>query len=268
MTPARDAALARACVFVMSTTLALGGCAAGPGGAGPVDAAPGPMVTDRPDFTESASTVAPGHAQLEAGYTRATGGSLVTHEIGETLVRVGLTGAAELRVGIGSWRIEAPDDPAGTTTSGLAGSSLGVKLRLPGTPLAPEAAVLVGTTVPVSTRFGDPGWTPSAVLAGAWSAGPVGLGANVGYAHAETDAGRGEILASVAAGFPFPPDERVGLFLETWGVAPARGGDAQVVVDGGATFALSPDVQLDLRVGRAVSGRTETVVGVGVAVRR
>lgn len=231
--------------------------------------APGPMVTDRPDFTESTATVAPGHAQLEAGYSRAADGSLVTHEIGESLIRVGVTGAAELRVGIGSWRVEDPGTgPEGSATEGLAGSSLGMKLRLPSTPLVPEAALLVATTVPLSTRLSDPGWTPSAMLAAAWSAGPVGIGANLGYAHTETSSGTGEVLASVAAGLPFPPDDRVGLFVETYGVAPAGSGDALVVVDGGATFAVSPDVQLDLRLGRAVSGTSETVFGVGVSVRR
>ena len=232
-------------------------------------ATPGPMVTDRPDFTESAATVAPGHAQLEAGYSRAVDGSLVTHEIGESLIRVGVTGATELRIGIGSWRIEDVDAPTGgSTADGLAGSSLGVKLRLPSTRAIPDAALLLATTVPLSTRLGDPGWTPSAILAGAWSAGPVGLGANLGYAHAETTTGTGEVLGSVAAGLPFPPDDRVGLFIETYGVVPAGGGDALVVVDGGATLAVSADVQLDLRVGRAVSGASETVVGVGISVRR
>ena len=230
---------------------------------------PAPMVTDRPDFTESAVTVTPGRAQLEAGYSRTGDGPVVTHEIGESLVRVGVTGATELRVGIGSWRIEDTGaSAADSTTGGLAGSSLGLKLRLPSTPLVPEAALLLSATVPLSARFGDPGWTPSAVLAGAWSAGAVGLGANLGYVHAESDAGTGEVLASVAVGLPLPPDQRAGLFVETYAVAAAGGGDALVVVDGGATFAASPDVQLDVRIGRGVSGTSETVIGVGVSVRR
>ncbi len=54
----------------------------------------------------------------------------------------------------------------------------------------------------------------------------------------------------MAVGLPFPPDQRAGLFVETYAVAAAGGGDAVVVVDGGATFAASPDVQLDVRIGR------------------
>ena len=41
-----------------------------------------PMVTDRPDFTESTSTVMPGVYQLEAGYTFARFGRTDTHQIG------------------------------------------------------------------------------------------------------------------------------------------------------------------------------------------
>ncbi len=247
---------------LLATGCAGPACPPGP----PAPPAPlGPMVTDRPDFTESASTVASGHAQLEAGYTRATGDGPDSHELGELLVRTGLSQRAELRIGIGSWRIEAPE--AGTTTSGLGGSSLGVKLRLPGTALVPEGAVLLTTTVPVSSPFDD-GWIPSLILAGAWTVPGVELGANLGYTHLETGSGTGEVLASVAAGLPFPGHDAAGLFLEAYGLARLGGDDPRIVFDGGLTMGLTPDAQLDFRVGRVVAGGAETVVGVGLAVRR
>ncbi|MCL7971660.1 MAG: hypothetical protein M8866_06160, partial [marine benthic group bacterium] len=49
-----------------------------------------PMITDRPDFTESASTVAPGRFQFELGYTFTRSGSENRHNFGELLVRLGI----------------------------------------------------------------------------------------------------------------------------------------------------------------------------------
>ena len=36
---------------------------------GPIDPMKEPLITDRPDFTESTEAVPAGHVQLEAGYT-------------------------------------------------------------------------------------------------------------------------------------------------------------------------------------------------------
>ncbi len=44
-----------------------------------------PLVTDRPDFTESAETVAPGLFQLESGYTFTRRGDDKEHALGEFL---------------------------------------------------------------------------------------------------------------------------------------------------------------------------------------
>ncbi|MFQ5990494.1 MAG: hypothetical protein ACE5K9_11330 [Candidatus Methylomirabilales bacterium] len=42
---------------------------------------PDPLVTDRPDFTESTETVAPGRFQIEAGYTFSRPGTRMTNNM-------------------------------------------------------------------------------------------------------------------------------------------------------------------------------------------
>lgn len=61
------------------------------------------LVGDRPDFTESALTVAPGSWQIEAGATVTTGDAFDTTEIGEVLVRHGLKPGTELRMVLPSY---------------------------------------------------------------------------------------------------------------------------------------------------------------------
>lgn len=62
-----------------------------------------PLVTDRPDFTESAETIAPGHLQIESGITRSREDATETDSVGEILLRVGLTPNLELRAGFNSY---------------------------------------------------------------------------------------------------------------------------------------------------------------------
>lgn len=240
--------------------LALTGCVTGrePG------CDPGPLVTDRPDFTESATTVATGRIQVEAGYTVSDTEEATRHELGEALVRIGIGERTELRVGLGSWGVVDRPSTGTAAVRGLTGAGLGAKMRLPAAGLASRAALIMATTVPVSSDLGDPGWTPSALLAAAWDGGAADLGANVGYAHVETADGRGELLASVAAGIPVT--ERVGSFLELYGHFPTAG-DVRAVADAGLTVSVTPGIQLDVRIGRSVVGAGETAFGTGLVVR-
>ncbi|MGH7563856.1 MAG: hypothetical protein ACREK5_05485, partial [Gemmatimonadota bacterium] len=54
-----------------------------------------PLVTDRPDFTESALTVPRGDPQLESGYTLTRADDADEHALGEVLLRIGVAGRLE-----------------------------------------------------------------------------------------------------------------------------------------------------------------------------
>ena len=65
------------------------------------------LVTDRPDFTESAVTITPGRVQVEAGASVAEADGTEALAVGELLVRIGLTERWELRLAPGSYeRVE------------------------------------------------------------------------------------------------------------------------------------------------------------------
>ncbi|MBI2071420.1 MAG: transporter [Gemmatimonadetes bacterium] len=56
-------------------------------------------------------------------------------------------------------------------------------------------------------------------------------------------------------------------FAETFGSLPAGDGDAGHHVDGGFTFLVRDNLQLDLSFGRGIAGASDWFVGAGVSVR-
>lgn len=216
------------------------------------------LVTDRPDQTESAVTVAPGSVQLESGvlFTQDKKGREtleVTEALG-TLVRIGLRDRLELRVGF--------DGLISTGgASGLGDASLGAKILLAEeTEDRPQMAVLVETSVPVGDdRFTSDDYVPSARLAVSKSFGEaVGLGVNIGAEFPEND----EILFyTLAAGVGV--DDVNGLFVEIFGDS-----ESSHSFDAGWTHLARPNLQFDVSAGVGITDEApDWFVGVGVSVR-
>ena len=230
-----------------------------------------PLVTDRPDFTESAVTVTRGRTQFEAGYTFTDlGGGIEARSIGELLVRIGWTEIVELRVGFNSLlRIDGP----GVDLSGNEDLSLGCKIRLsdplpPGSRL-PQVAVVLSTTLPTgSDEFSNEDPQPSATLALAWQLSErTSLGSNVGYARMGESGDRfGEISASLSLGRALR--ERLGGYVEVYALSRQEGRGDDQFVNAGFTWALSADSQLDFRAGAGLdSDSADFFVGAGAAWR-
>lgn len=230
-----------------------------------------PLVTDRPDFTESAVTVAPGQFQLESGYTFTRIGPEGEHAVGEVLLRAGLTERIELRLGGGSLLIR--DDEL-AERSGLDDTFVGVKVRIAEErgrigAGSPGVAVLAGTTLPTgSGGFGADAAQPGATLALAWTLSDrVGIASNVGYTYASDGGDRfDEFSGSVAVGYSLT--ERWGSYLEAYGFAVGDGGTDTAFLNGGVTYLFSPDLQVDARIGAGLNGvDPDYFVGVGIARR-
>jgi hypothetical protein len=261
--PPRIVALCRAAaVFVLLAAVAVGPAVAGQGAA--------PLVSDRPDFTESAETIAAGRVQVEGGASRTSSEAGDETALGELLARIGLTDRLELRLEPGSFEIV--DAPGGGEVEGLGDASVGVKVRLPRIAAAgaPLAALIVDAELPTGAeRVGEEGMRPGAVLALAWELRDgLGLGANLGWRRARADGERfDQASGSLALGWEAAP--RTGVFLEWFGFSrDAPGGDPLHHLDGGFTFAVTPDLQLDLYGGVGLGGDApEHFVGAGFAAR-
>lgn len=241
-----------------------------------------PLVTDRPDQTESTAVVPVSSVQIEAGasYGQVYGGlpRLRALAVGGTLVRVGLLPWLEGRVGFGGWqRTEVTE--AGVRdmiASGAGDVELQAKVRLrEGGGASPSIALIPGLTLPTGEEdFGAPRAEPSLRLAVAHELSDrVGLGWNVAVARpTDVDAtGRedtwSELAYTLALGIGV--NERVGAFVESFGVVAAGDGAPPAhSLDGGFTFLLTPLVQLDVAAGVGISSAAEDwTLGVGLSVR-
>lgn len=236
-------------------------------------AAQEPMITDRPDFTESAFTVGSGVAQIEAGYTYFERGPTTMHQIGEALIRYGIIPNLEARVLLPSYLSANTDvGPLESDASGFGDANLGIKLGLVQNEAGeglPSIGLILGSSVPVGADdFTSDAWEPEAKLALGWSVTErIGLGANVNYAQRDPGAGDryNEFGASVSLGLPITA--RMGAFAEYYAIRPEDRAD-QDYIDGGVTFSLTDDFQLDGRVGYGLNDiDSDWFFGVGLARR-
>jgi len=232
----------------------------------PVAAGDVELVGDRPDFTESALTVAPGRVQIEAGLTRTDGDGVKVLEAGEILARIGLDENTELRVGLGSWvRVENGADEV----DGLDDLEMGFKRHLvAGEGSAPELAMIVAATLPTGGEdVGAEQWQPLALLAAEWSLSErVGLGTNLGWTSAHDGERFSSLWLSAALGIAL--NERAGLFLEGYAFdKETTGGDDATYGDAGLTYLVDDNLQLDLRVGTGFDEGAGTYVGAGFVLR-
>lgn len=228
--------------------------------------APGPIVTDRPDFTEATAVVAAGHVQAEGGYTLSGEGRLHEHSFGELLLRVGLAPRAELR--LTSNYVVAR---AGTLqSSGMEDASVGAKLGFLDAAhgIVPATSIIVATSVPTgASAVSDGRATPEAKLVLGWDL-PFGtsLGVNANWSRPVDERGRLDAHAW-SASFGHGITERVGAYAEAFSLSEVRGGPAARFANGGLSFAASDALQFDVRAGAQLGGSHAFFTGVGISRR-
>lgn len=233
----------------------------------PLATAQAEMVTDRPDFTESASSVPSGRVQIEAGATSERAGSVRQRTLGEVLVRAGIGKRAEVRIGVPSYLVVRD----GGRSRGLDDAFLGTKIVLSTRPRL-QTALLAGSTLPTgSRRVAARRYQPKAVLAADLTLSPrVGLGLNLGAGRPSEGGARfTQVFASASLGFEV--SDKVGGFAEVYGFNRTEaGGSSQNYFDTGLTYALSPNLQVDARAGFGLGngvGGPDYFYGAGVSRR-
>lgn len=244
-----------------------------------------PLVTDRPDFTESAVTVPWGHLQLETGYTftyrSGDGVRSKDHTLPEMLMRVGLVENVELRVGWEGWsftqELYREKNDAGRTVhrddhvDGGTDMTVGFKFHLLDQKgLIPDFGVIVDTSLPT----GEIGKTSGDVdpkigllwgydLNDDWA-----LSGNINFEVPTSDCERFfQTSASISLGYSIT--EKIGSYVEYYGFYPNDlGTDCAHYINGGLTYLLTDNVQLDVRLGHGLNHEADDLfAGVGLSVR-
>lgn len=240
--------------------------------AAPIDE---PLVTDRPDFTESTLAVPLGRVQIEAGLTFTRDGAgggrhEESFEAPEMLLRLGLAQGFELRIGAPSY---AWEDDGVLDVDGLTDMGIGFKLELGEQSGArPSLAVLGELSIPTGDdAFSSDEVDPTLILAWAYDIGESGwsIAGNVGVSSLEDSMGDRfeEFTSSLALGIPLTDEfsayaEYFGFYRHDAASGPEH------FFNSGVTYLINNNTQLDFRVGLGLNGRADDFfTGAGVSFR-
>ncbi|MBX3119921.1 MAG: transporter [Fimbriimonadaceae bacterium] len=223
----------------------------------------GPIVTDRPDFTESANVVPLRWLQFESGFTYQgiRGGSSISGP--EALIRYGMAPRSELRIGIPDYgRLVL----LGNSEVGFADGSLGFKFETEKPVLGFDVAVIVETSIPTRGAFSSDSSEPAVKLCYArdfssgWSLSAMSVGV-----WTKDDGNRTILQQTVALARELSGG--LGFFIEYAGTY-HKSMKSEHVAHGGFAYQLSNDRQIDLHFGTSLSGNDRMpFIGVGYAVR-
>lgn len=230
---------------------------------------PEPIVTDRPDFTESAAVVPTGRTQLEAGETFGREAGTDYLSLGEALLRIGVVPRVEVRVAANSYGVFREQGAIGT---GFEDASVGLKYAVTEAPHGwwPQLAVIAAATLPTGSRLMSAQRTlPEVKVLAAWDlTDRLAFATNANWAHATKDNLRHNEW-SASGSLSYAISDRWGAYAEAFAFrerAPVL--LRRDYVNGGFTFLLTNDLQLDVRAGRGPSpSRGDYFTGLGLSHR-
>jgi hypothetical protein len=235
---------------LLFATMALSGCA--PAFAADAEEA---LVTDRPDFVESARTVGKGRLQIETSIARerdADAGVKTTTYTTPTLIRFGIAPAWELRLESDAYTRQRTRDSNTFTTdlqTGASDVSLGAKWAMQeGEGAVPAIGWLLHADLPSGSKaFRGEGVRPSLRAVFEWelpSDFSLGVMPGVVYDKSGGDRFAAGILA-VVVGREWT--DRFRTFVEVAGrsIKSAAHGGSEVTYDIGAAYLLGKNVQID-----------------------
>ncbi|MDX1463459.1 MAG: transporter [Marinirhabdus sp.] len=232
-----------------------------------------PMVTDRPDATESPLTVPKGYVQIEAGgfYTTYEENRLETEVYGynTTLIRYGVLDNFEFRLG---WNFEETRFNA----NGVENPNV----------LSGFSPLLAGMKVEIAD---EAGWKPQIGLLGhlylPFTAGsdyrPETTGADFRFSFSNTLSDRSSIAYNIGAqwgndspevayvytlAYGFAVTDQFGLYAEVYGDLP-EDNRANHLWDAGVTYMLKPNLQLDATVGSSFTEGQDLLLSAGASFR-
>ncbi|RXR02621.1 transporter [Pseudoxanthomonas composti] len=228
-----------------------------------------PIATDRPDFVESSLTVGERRLQVETSVAWERDGDADAYTT-PTLFRYGLGQAWELRLETDGW--QSIDAPRGGGISGVSDMSLGLKYHVASELGGASLAWLLHVDLPSGAREvrGD-GARPSLRLVAEWElSDSVSLGMMPGVIYDQGDDGRrySAGIFGVVVGKAWSDRSRSFVELALPQIAHADDGGTVALLDIGAAWLLSQDVQLDVVYSRGLNDRSpDHALGAGLSIR-
>jgi len=223
------------------------------------------MVTDRPDFTESALVVAKRTIQIESGTERVDYGTFSEWTRPSVMVRMGLGANLELRLGFAGWTGITVHDRTRTYMNDM---MLEAKYQFTASDAVVPIALLLVSTWPSGEPEVSVGQTEMGLkLAASRDLNErVGISFNLGAVSSYVDQGRTwSALASVSTGISL--NDRTSGFVELLADIP-QSHAWQPVLDGGLTFLVRSDLQLDAYLGKGLNSHAaDYKVGAGLSFR-
>jgi len=237
------------------------------------DSASEPLITDRPDATESPQTVAPGFIQIETGgfYESFEDNNIKseTYTYNTTLVRLGLLDNLELRLG---WdfvegQTTINDTKLDDVTSGFNPLLLGVKIGIANeNGWMPEIGFLSHLYLPFTA---SQDYKPET----------TGVDFRFSFAHTlnekstlsynlgaqwKDDSPEAAYLYSLSYGYGI--SDKLGAYIEIYGDFPENN-KANHLWDAGLTYLISNNIQLDATVGSGISKGQDILLSAGVSFK-
>lgn len=217
-----------------------------------------PLITDRPDQTESAAIVAKGKLQLESGFLYEKDNTewleMENYIYNSTLLRYGLTENTELRVGM-EYRDQrfSPESNSEFTFTGLSPLYTGLKVKVAEEQgLRPEIALLGSLTWPATADEDlKPQYlAPALRMSFAHTLSDhLSLGYNLG---AEWDGHNPEASYFYSLALGIEVTEQLGAFLESYGSV-YEDDKPRHKADAGFTYLVRNNFQLDVSGGIGLS---------------
>jgi len=231
-----------------------------------------PMITDRPDATESSSIVPRRYLQVESGgyyeSFREGNRTLTTYGYNTTLLRYGLLENLELRMG---WDYREDHTRvsgiAPRTLRGLSPLLLGVKVAITEEKMGwPKTALLGHVSLPF---FAGSDYRPATTAVDIRFAFSHTLGekSSLGYnVGAEVGGDDPQLRYLYSLSYGYAMTSALGFYAELYGDFPEHGG-ADHYWDVGATYLLTHNVQFDATLGRSITRGQDLLVSAGISFR-
>lgn len=223
------------------------------------------LITDRPDYTESAITVPARSVQIETGFEYVNQNNTISTSFPNSLFRIGLYSSVELRIGFTGWTWAKLSDERDLYFNDLIVES---KIQLTDKKAEIPLAIILAGTIPVGDDAVSSGGSDYGIkLAGSYDFSEnAGIGINAGVYSLFDGAGR-QLMAVASMSYGISLDENFAAYFETFAEMP-QNESWSPVFDSGITFSLTQLSQLDLYAGFGLNRiAPDFLIGTGYSVR-